>query len=141
MELESELNVSFSLTCGDLAERSAQQHVRRIQNRMVEQIDEFRSELEPFVFADWEVLMHTQIHLGQRGSAGGAVVAVAEGVQVRHSEGPRSHPLDAGLGSGEVGLGIARRSPAVGSSKPKRAVAAGSGVIKEREARGHRVAA
>src|SRR4029077_2028798 len=40
-----------------------------------------------------------------------------------------------------MGLGIARRSPAVGSSKPKRTVASGSGVIKERETSGHRVAA
>ena len=69
MELESELNVSFSLAGRDLAERITQQHVRSIQNRMVEQIDEFGSELESLVFTDWEILMHTEIHLGQRRSA------------------------------------------------------------------------
>ena len=83
VELQSELNVSFSLSGRDLAESRTQQHVRRIQNRMVEQVDELRSELESLVFTDGEFLVHTQIHLGQRGSADRTVVAVAEGIQAQ----------------------------------------------------------
>ena len=65
IELQSELNIPWRLSTGNLPHSGTEAHVWRVELHVVERIDEVSSELQLEAFRKQEVLMQTQVHVGE----------------------------------------------------------------------------
>src|ERR1700745_678937 len=64
VELQSELDVPWRLSAGNLPHGGTEAHVWRVQLHVVKRINEISPELQSEALSELEVLMQTQVYIG-----------------------------------------------------------------------------